>query len=269
MVIGGKEFDFDNHFYMMGILNVTPDSFSDGGRYNDMDGALYQVEKLVEDGTDILDIGGESTRPNHIKITSEEEIERVCPIIERVKQQFDIPISLDTYKSDVAKAGLGAGADLINDIWGLKWDGTMAKVIADAGVPCCLMHNRRDMNYRDIVEDIVVDLNESIKIALAAGILKENIMLDPGIGFAKDLNMNLSVMKRLKQIKQLGYPVLLGTSRKSMIGLTLDLPIEEREEGTLATSVLGLIAGCAVFRVHDVKANLRGLRMAAAIMNAE
>lgn len=269
MVIGGKEFDFDNHFYMMGILNVTPDSFSDGGRYNDMDGALYQAQKLVEDGTDILDIGGESTRPNHIKITSEEEIERVCPIIERVKQQFDIPISLDTYKSDVAKAGLEAGADLINDIWGLKWDGTMAKVIADAGVPCCLMHNRHDMNYRDIVEDIVVDLNESIKIALAVGILEENIMLDPGIGFAKDLNMNLSVMKHLKQIKQLGYPVLLGTSRKSMIGLTLDLPVEEREEGTLATSVLGLIAGCAVFRVHDVKANLRGLRMAAAIMNAE
>ena len=269
MIIGGKELDLDNHFYMMGILNVTPDSFSDGSRFDDIDKALYQAEKLIKDGTDILDIGGESTRPDHIKITSEEEIERVCPVIEKVKQQFDIPVSLDTYKSDVAKAGLEAGADLINDIWGLKWDGTMAKVIADANVPCCLMHNRHDMDYKNLVEDMIADLEESVKMALTAGILKQNIILDPGIGFAKDLNMNLSVMKHLKQIKELGYPVLLGTSRKSMIGLTLDLPVEEREEGTLATSVMGLMAGCMVFRVHDVKTNLRGLKMAAAIMNAE
>ena len=211
MIIGSKEFDLKNHFYMMGILNVTPDSFSDGGMFDDMDKALYQVEKLVGDGTDILDIGGESTRPNHIKITSQEEIERVCPIIEKVKQRFDIPVSLDTYKSDVAKAGLAAGADLINDIWGLKWDGTMAEVIADAGVPCCLMHNRRNMDYKDVVEDMLTDLGESVDMALEAGISKENIMLDPGIGFAKDLNMNLSVMKHLERMKELGYPVLLGT----------------------------------------------------------
>ena len=269
MIIGSKEFDLKNHFYMMGILNVTPDSFSDGGKFDDMDKALYQVEKLVGDGTDILDIGGESTRPNHIKITSQEEIERVCPIIEKVKQRFDIPVSLDTYKSDVAKAGLAADADLINDIWGLKWDGTMAEVIADAGVPCCLMHNRRNMDYKDVVEDMLTDLEESVDMALEAGISKENIMLDPGIGFAKDLNMNLSVMKHLERMKELGYPVLLGTSRKSMIGLTLELPVEEREEGTLTTSIMGLMAGCSVFRVHDVKTNLRGLRMAEAILNAK
>lgn len=234
-----------------------------------MDKALKQAEKLIADGADILDIGGESTRPNHVKITSQEEMERVCPIIERVKRSFDIPISLDTYKSDVAKAGLAAGADLINDIWGLKWDGTMAKVIADAGATCCLMHNRQDMNYKNVVEDMLLDLSESVKIALEAGIPKENIILDPGIGFAKDLNMNLSVMKHLDRMKELGYPILLGTSRKSMIGLTLDLPVEEREEGTLTTSVMGLMAGCSVFRVHDVKTNLRGLKMAEAIRNAQ
>ena len=269
MIIGSKEFDLEHHFYMMGILNVTPDSFSDGGNFNDMDKALKQAEKLIADGADILDIGGESTRPNHVKITSQEEIERVCPIIEQVKRSFDIPISLDTYKSDVAKAGLAAGADLINDIWGLKWDGTMAKVIVDAGATCCLMHNRQDMNYKNVVEDMLLDLSESVKIALEAGIPKENIILDPGIGFAKDLNMNLSVMKHLDRMKELGYPILLGTSRKSMIGLTLDLPVEEREEGTLTTSVMGLMAGCSVFRVHDVKTNLRGLKMAEAIRNAQ
>lgn len=269
MIIGNKEFDLDNHFYMMGILNITPDSFSDGGNFNDMDKALKQVEKLMGDGADILDIGGESTRPNHIKITSQEEIERVCPIIERVKQSFDIPISLDTYKSDVAKAGLAAGADLINDIWGLKWDGTMAKVIADAGAVCCLMHNCHDMNYKDVVEDMLLDLSESVELALEAGIPKENIMLDPGIGFAKDFNMNLSVMKHLDRMKELGYPILLGTSRKSMIGLALNLPVGEREEGTLTTSIMGLIAGCSIFRVHDVKTNLRGLKMAKAILNAQ
>ena len=269
MIIGGKEFDLENHFYMMGILNVTPDSFSDGGKYNDMDRALFQAEKLIEEGTDILDIGGESTRPNHIKISSEEEIERACPIIEQVKKRFDVPISLDTYKSDVAAAGIAAGADLLNDIWGLKWDGTMAKVIADTGVACCLMHNRHDMEYQNVVEYMLSDLKESVDMALAAGIAKDKIMLDPGIGFAKDLNMNLVVMKHLDRMKELGYPVLLGTSRKSMIGLTLDLPVTEREEGTLATSIMGLMAGCSVFRVHDVKTNLRGLSMAEAILKAK
>ena len=253
----------------MGILNVTPDSFSDGGRYNDLDHALQQAERMVEEGAAILDVGGESTRPNHIKISSEEEIERVCPVIEALKQRFDVPVSLDTYKSDVAVAGIEAGADLLNDIWGLKWDGTMAKVIADAGIACCLMHNRRENVYNDLVEDVLNDLRECVDLALAAGIARDKIMLDPGIGFAKDLDQNLSVMKHIGRIKELGYPILLGTSRKSMIGLTLDLPVSEREEGTLATSIIGLMEGCSVFRVHDVKTNMRGLRMAQAILKAK
>ena len=269
MKIGTKEFDLENELYVMGILNVTPDSFSDGGRYNDLDHALQQAERMVEEGAAILDVGGESTRPNHIKISSEEEIERVCPVIEALKQRFDVPVSLDTYKSDVAVAGIEAGADLLNDIWGLKWDGTMAKVIADAGIACCLMHNRRESVYNDLVEDVLNDLRECVDLALAAGIAKDKIMLDPGIGFAKDLDQNLSVMKHIGRIKELGYPILLGTSRKSMIGLTLDLPVSEREEGTLATSIIGLMEGCSVFRVHDVKTNMRGLRMAQAILKAK
>ena len=268
MKIGTKEFDLENELYVMGILNVTPDSFSDGGRYNDLDHALQQAERMVEEGAAILDVGGESTRPNHIKISSEEEIERVCPVIEALKQRFDVPVSLDTYKSDVAVAGIEAGADLLNDIWGLKWDGTMAKVIADAGIACCLMHNRRENVYNDLVEDVLNDLRECVDLALAAGIARDKIMLDPGIGFAKDLDQNLSVMKHIGRIKELGYPILLGTSRKSMIGLTLDLPVSEREEGTLATSIIGLMEGCSVFRVHDVKTNMRGLRMAQAILKA-
>ncbi len=269
MKIGTKEFDLENELYVMGILNVTPDSFSDGGRYDDLDHALQQAERMVEEGASILDVGGESTRPNHIKISSEEEIERVCPVIEALKQRFDVPVSLDTYKSDVAVAGIEAGADLLNDIWGLKWDGTMAKVIADAGIACCLMHNRRENVYNDLVEDVLNDLRECVDLALAAGIAKDKIMLDPGIGFAKDLDQNLSVMKHIGRIKELGYPILLGTSRKSMIGLTLDLPVSEREEGTLATSIIGLMEGCSVFRVHDVKTNMRGLRMAQAILKAK
>lgn len=268
MRIGTKEFDLENELYVMGILNVTPDSFSDGGRYNDLDHALQQAERMVEEGASILDVGGESTRPNHIKISSEEEIERVCPVIEALKQRFDVPVSLDTYKSDVAVAGIEAGADLLNDIWGLKWDGTMAKVIADAGIACCLMHNRRENVYNDLVEDVLNDLRGCVDLALAAGIAQDKIMLDPGIGFAKDLDQNLSVMKHIGRIKELGYPILLGTSRKSMIGLTLDLPVSEREEGTLATSIIGLMEGCSVFRVHDVKTNMRGLRMAQAILKA-
>lgn len=269
MRIGNKEFDLENNFYMMGILNVTPDSFSDGGKYNDMDQALFHAQKLVKEGADIIDVGGESTRPNHIKISSEEEIERVCKVIEELKKRFDVPVSLDTYKSDVAAAGIKAGADLLNDIWGLKWDGTMAKVIADANIPCCLMHNRKETDYTNLVEDVIADLDESVTMALNAGIAKESIMLDPGIGFAKDLEQNLTVMKNLSKLKELGYPILLGTSRKSMIGLTLDLPVTEREEGTIATSVFGRMQGCSVFRVHDVEKNLRALRMTEAMLQAK
>lgn len=268
MIIGNKEFDLEHHFYVMGILNVTPDSFSDGGQYSNLDDAFFQAESMIRDGAHILDVGGESTRPGHEKITDAEEIERIAPVIEGIKKRFDIAVSLDTYKSEVAKAGIIAGADMINDIWGLKWDRNMADVIANAGVACCLMHNRDNSNYEDLMSDVKKDIQESIDIARNAGIEASKIMIDPGIGFAKDLNQNLVVMNHLAQLKELGYPVLLGTSRKSMIGLTLDLPVDEREEGTMATSVMGLMAGCSVFRVHDVKKNLRALQMAEAILKA-
>jgi dihydropteroate synthase len=269
MRIGKWQFDTENQVYMMGILNVTPDSFSDGGRYDHMDRALFHAEELVKQGTDILDIGGESTRPNHIKITSEEEIERVCPIIEAIKSRMDIPVSLDTYKSDVAKAGIAAGADMINDIWGLKWDGTMAAVIAEGGVASCLMHNRKEPVYDNYLKDVVTDLQESLDMAKAAGMDMEQVCIDPGIGFAKNLEQNLILMNHLEELQSLKYPVLLGTSRKSMIGLTLDLPVDQREEGTMATTVLGIMKGCSIIRVHDVEKNLRAAKMTLAMLRAE
>lgn len=267
--IGKWTFDTEKNVYIMGILNVTPDSFSDGGRYDKMDQALFHAEQMVQDGAAILDIGGESTRPNHSKISSEEEIERVCPVIEAVKSRLDIPVSLDTYKSDVAAAGIQSGADMINDIWGLKWDGTMARVIAEGHVACCLMHNRKEAVYHNFIEDVVTDLQESIRMAEEAGMDMEQLCIDPGIGFAKDLQQNLQLMHHLERLKEVGYPVLLGTSRKSMIGLTLDLPVNQREEGTIATTVYGIEKGCSLIRVHDVKANLRAARMTLAMMQAE
>ena len=265
MIIGGKNFDTANHTYIMGILNVTPDSFSDGGKFNGMDAAIAHAHQMVEEGVDIIDVGGESTRPGHIQITDEEEIARVTPVIEALKKEFDVPVSLDTYKSGVAKAGIEAGADLINDIWGLKWDGTMAAVLAETGVASCLMHNRKDTDYKDYLNDVVADLDETMKMAKEAGIKKETIMLDPGIGFAKDLDQNLELMNHLELLNQWDVPVLLGTSRKSMIGLTLDLPSDQRVEGTVATTVSGYMKGCRFFRVHDVKENMRAMKMIEAI----
>lgn len=268
MKVGKRVFDTEHEVYMMGILNVTPDSFSDGGCYAELDRALFHAEELIKAGVDILDIGGESTRPNHIKISSEEEIQRVCPIIEAVKSRMDIPISLDTYKSDVARAGIQAGADMLNDIWGLKWDGTMAQVIAEGKVACCLMHNRKEAVYQNYIEDVLSDLQESVQLALQAGIDRDSICIDPGIGFAKDLNQNLELMNQLERLQELGYPVLLGTSRKSMIGLTLELPVNEREEGTIATTVFGVMKGCSIIRVHDVEKNLRAVKMTLAMLCA-
>ena len=186
-------------------------------------------------------------------------------VIEALKKEFDVPVSLDTYKSGVAKAGIEAGADLINDIWGLKWDGTMAAVLAETGVASCLMHNRKDTDYKDYLNDVVADLDETMKMAKEAGIKKETIMLDPGIGFAKDLDQNLELMNHLELLNQWDVPVLLGTSRKSMIGLTLDLPSDQRVEGTVATTVSGYMKGCRFFRVHDVKENMRAMKMIEAI----
>lgn len=251
----------------MGILNITPDSFFDGGRFNQIDDALFHVEEMITDGMDVLDIGGESTRPGYSVLRDEEEIERVIPVIEKIKSRFDIPVSLDTYKSRVASAGIDAGADMINDIWGLKHDGRkMADVIAGAGVSCCLMHNRKHALYKSFMEEMLEDLRESLEIAGQAGIATQRILLDPGVGFGKNYTHNLTVLGRLGEIGELGFPVLLGSSRKSVIGITLDLPVEERIEGTIVTTVLAVIAGVMFVRVHDVKENVRAIRMTEAIM---
>lgn len=266
MIIGGRNFDTDNHTYIMGILNVTPDSFSDGGRWNTLDSMLFHAEEMINDGADIIDIGGESTRPGYTLLSDEEEIARIYPAIKSVKQRFDVPVSIDTYKGNVFKEAYGAGADMLNDIWGLRYDDILAAEAAKADIPCCLMHNRREAVYKDYLEDLKADLYESIGIARSAGIRDENIILDPGVGFAKTYEHNMTIMNHLEIIKELGYPVLLGTSRKSMIGLTLDLPSDERLEGTIATTVMGVMKGCAFVRVHDVKANKRAVMMTEAIL---
>ena len=267
MRIGSRDFATTGHTYIMGILNVTPDSFSDGGKFNQIDAALKHAEEMIRDGADVIDIGGESTRPGYTKISDEEEIDRVVPVIEAVKKEFGIPISVDTYKSGVAEAAAQAGADLINDIWGLKYDPHMAEVIAKSGLACCLMHNRDNTEYRNFMEDVKQDLRETIVLAKAAGIADDKIILDPGVGFAKSYENNLEVIRRLKEFNELKYPVLLGTSRKSVIGLTLDLPAAERVEGTIVTTVMAVEAGCMFVRVHDVKENHRAIQMAEAILD--
>ena len=266
MQIGNREFQTSGKTYIMGILNVTPDSFSDGGRWNQLDVALRHVEDMLAEGMDVVDVGGESTRPGYTKISDQEEIDRVVPVIEAIKARFDVPISLDTYKSGVARAGIAAGADLINDIWGLKYDPEMARVIAEANLPCCLMHNRENASYAEFFPEMLEDLKETLRLADAAGIARDRIILDPGVGFAKSLENNLECVRRLGDlIRAFDLPVLLGTSRKSMIGLTLNLPSDQRVEGTVATSVMAAMAGCMFVRVHDVQANARAVKMTEAI----
>ena len=255
MRIGNKEYKLGERTYIMGILNVTPDSFSDGGKFNEIEAAVRQAKKLVEDGADIIDVGGESTRPGAEYVTEEEEIKRVVPIIKAIKKELNITISIDTYKSKTAEEAIKAGADIINDIWGAKYDKNMAKVAAKYNVPIILMHNREDKPYENLMEDVINDLQESIDIALEAGVKKENIILDPGIGFAKTYEENLMV--------------ILGTSRKSMIGLTLNLPVNERVEGTLATTVMGIMKGMEFIRVHDVLENKRVAVMTDTILKAK
>lgn len=267
MRIGNREFQETGHTYIMGILNVTPDSFSDGGHWNRPEKALEHTEQMIADGADIIDIGGESTRPGYTMLSDEEEIARVVPAIRLVKEKFDIPVSVDTYKSAVAKAALEAGADLVNDIWGLKYDPALAGVIAEAGVPCCLMHNRKEADYTDFRKELLKDLRETIALAKAAGIADDKIILDPGVGFGKTYENNLTAINHLEDLQELGYPVLLGTSRKSVIGLALDLPASERVEGTLVTTVLGVMKQAMFVRVHDVKENVRAVKMTEAILH--
>ncbi|WP_053361286.1 dihydropteroate synthase [Bacillus sp. FJAT-27251] len=263
---GPYELDYQKKTLIMGILNATPDSFSDGGKYARIDAALQHAGKMKEDGADIIDIGGESTRPGYTRISDEEEIERIVPVIEAISKNIDVAISVDTYKSKVAEAGLKAGAHIINDIWGVKADPEMAKVAAQYDVPIILQHNRDNRDYSRFVRDVLNDVYKSIGLARIAGVKPEKIILDPGIGFAKDFDQNIEIMRHLDTMAALGYPVLLGTSRKGFIGQVLDLPVNERMEGTGATVCYGIQKGCHIVRVHDVKEMARMARMMDALL---
>lgn len=263
---GPYSLDYGNKTLIMGILNVTPDSFSDGGQYNHVDRAVSRAIEMVEQGADIIDIGGESTRPGYEKITVEEELDRVIPIIKELVQHVKVPISIDTYKAKVAQGAILAGAHIINDIWGAKADPEMASVASELQVPIILMHNRHNRDYQVFMRDVINDLYESILLVKRAGVKDDMIILDPGIGFARNLEENLETMRNLDKVVSLGYPVLLGTSRKSMIGNVLNLPPAERLEGTGATVCYGIQKGCQIVRVHDVKEIARMAKMMDAMM---
>lgn len=257
-----KVFTLGERTLIMGILNVTPDSFSDGGQFYDRAAAIEQALEMVEHGADIVDIGGESTRPGHEAISAEEEINRVVPVIEAVHEAVPtIPISIDTYKSPVARAALAAGAEMLNDIWGGLRDPVLLELAASRDLPICLMHNRDHTRYKDLLSEVVADLKDCASRALAAGVAEENIVLDPGIGFGKDCRQNLEVMHHLREITSLRYPILLGTSRKSTIGKVLDLPVDQRLEGTAATVAYGIACGVEIVRVHDLPEMQRVVRM--------
>lgn len=268
LILGKHHFELGKRTLIMGILNVTPDSFSDGGRHNQLESALDQAFRMVEEGADIIDIGGESTRPGSKSITIDEELKRIMPVIEALKNDstFKSPLSIDTYKSAVAEKALSAGVEMLNDVWGFKKSGAIGKVAAHYDVPVCLMHNRDNTEYNDLIPDIFLELEESIHIAYRSGVRDSQIIIDPGIGFGKNLEQNLEVMKQLSSFCNLGYPLLLGTSRKSMIGKTLDLPVEERVEGTAATVAYGITAGADIVRVHDVKEMSRVAKMTDAMV---
>lgn len=251
--LGSTKLTLGERTLIMGILNVTPDSFSDGGLWREPDQAVEHALRMSEEGADIIDIGGESTRPGHEPVSLNEELARVVPVIECIHAAAPhLPISVDTYKAEVARQALAAGANIINDVWGCKADPEMAAVMAEAGCPVILMHNRHDRSYNQLIPDIVADLHESINLALEAGVQHENIILDPGIGFAKDYNENLQTMMSLDILANLGYPLLLGTSRKKFIRTALDLPPHDVVEGTAATVSWGIAQGCQIIRVHDV-----------------
>ncbi len=259
---GGTTIDFSKETAVMGILNVTPDSFSDGGKYSRTDAALRHASEMIADGAKIIDIGGESTRPGHTPVSLDEELSRTIPIIEALTSKLDCVLSIDTYKADVAEEALKAGAQIVNDVWGAKREPRIAEVAHEYGAPIILMHNREKAVYtRHFGDELAADLNGSIEIARAAGVPARNIWLDPGIGFAKDVQQNIEAMQCLDRIAELGYPVLLGTSKKSLVGRVLDLPVDERLEGTGATICYGIEHGCHIVRVHDVKPIARMVKM--------
>ena len=266
LVLNGITLDYTKETFIMGILNVTPDSFSDGGKYNSVEAALEQAKKMVADGAKIIDVGGESTRPGYERISDEEEIARVVPVIKALVREVPAIISIDTYKSAVARAAIEAGAHMINDIWGAKADPEMALVAAYYHVPIILMHNRTNQIYKNYWNDFKSDLEESISIVKKAGVPNEHIILDPGIGFVKNLEQSIETMQRLDELSAMGYPVLLATSRKRMIGSILNLPVDERVEGTAATCAFGVMKGCHLMRVHDVKEVARTVKVMDALV---
>ena len=266
LVLNGITLDYTKETFIMGILNVTPDSFSDGGKYNSVEAALAQAKKMVADGAKIIDVGGESTRPGYERISDEEEIARVVPVIKALVREVPAIISIDTYKSAVARAAIEAGAHIINDIWGAKADPEMASVAAHYHVPIILMHNRPHQVYKNYWHEFKADLEESVAIVKKAGVPAEHIILDPGIGFVKNLEQSIETMQRLDELSAMGYPVLLATSRKRMIGSILNLPVDERVEGTAATCAFGVMKGCHIMRVHDVKEVARTVKVMDALM---
>lgn len=268
MIIGNKVFDTQNNVYILGILNVTPDSFSDGGQYNALDDALRKAQEMICQGIDIIDVGGESTRPGHTTVSTEQEINRVAPVIEKLKENFDITISLDSYKWQVIQA-LSSKIDMVNDIWGLQYDDKMAQVVAKSGLAYCLMHNRHSNQYKNFSEEYLSDINNSLEKAEKAGIEKEKIILDGGVGFAKDYSQNLHVINNTDRLCSLGYPVMLATSRKSVIGLTLEKPVDQRLYGTLATTAVGVMKGASFVRVHDIEQNLDTIKMVKSIIRED
>jgi len=266
LICRDKRLPLGTRTLVMGILNVTPDSFSDGGRYNQIEAALAWARQLVADGADIIDLGGESTRPGYIPVGVDEELDRVIPVLEVLVREINVPISIDTTKALVARRALEAGAHMINDQWALRADLDMASVVAEYQVPLIMMHNQHGTSYRDLMGDMVKYLQESIAIAVQAGIARENLIIDPGIGLGKTLEQNLEILRRLRDLNCLGLPVMLGTSRKSMIGKVLGLPFDQRVEGTGATVALGIAQGVDIVRVHDVKEMVRVARMTDAVV---
>ena len=271
--IGSLDLRWGERTFVMGIVNVTPDSFSgDGliGRTDPVAAAVAQAMRMVDEGADLLDIGGESTRPGHAPIDAADEIGRVIPVLAAIRAALPtIPLSIDTTKAVVAEAALAAGADLINDIWATSPDEDMAALAAHAGVPLIVMHNRAEAHYDDVVAEVVRDLAAALERAERAGIAPADLIVDPGIGFGKTADHNVALLRDLAALRTLGRPILLGTSRKSTIGRILDLPAEERLEGTLATTALGIAAGADIVRVHDVRPNVRAARVSDAIVRGQ
>ncbi len=263
---GGREFRWGQRTYIMGIINVTPDSFSGDGLGRDIEAAVAQGKRFAAEGADILDIGGESTRPNAAPVSDDEELRRVIPVIERLAREVSLPLSVDTYKVDVARRALSAGAGMINDIWGLQRDPRLAELAAEWKAPLIMMSNQRGRDCRDIIPEVISALRAGVNLALERGVPRENIIVDPGVGFGKTLEQNLEIVCRLDELKCLERPILVGTSRKSMIGLVLDLPPEQRIEGTAATVAISIAKGADIVRMHDVGRMARVCRMSDAII---